>query len=395
MKTENWITAWRNIPNELRMLSIGFGILFFGTGAVQQYIGIWFAERGVPTAGPTGLLLLYLAFLAAGAITYPVIVRLGERNCLVMATAVYSAFIVALITLPTWGFYVAAILCGVAAAVLWAAQTNVLNSPVDDGVRAQASAVFWVVYPLGTGLGTFAMGALMQSFSTAVTFAIFAVISVVAALPFLRISRETHPIPAKQPKARISLFLNGTLLAYCLPLIAVRVIYGLFIYRVPVDINTSLGKVAAGYITAPFFIIPLAGSLFGDRLTRWPRRTPVFLGYAFSLAGLVCLYNARGWTGFSASVLCAAMGSAILNPVTNLFAGDLAQGDHLRRVGSTTAFLAPCGIVASLFTSRLVEGRGLYLAVAAALLLSLIPFLRLERLSRDTLRHRVRPPKQP
>ncbi len=111
MKTENWITAWRNIPNELRMLSIGFGILFFGTGAVQQYIGIWFAERGEPTAAPTGLLLLYLAFLAAGTTTYPVIVRLGERNCLVMATAVYSAFIVAMITLPAWGFYVAAQRC--------------------------------------------------------------------------------------------------------------------------------------------------------------------------------------------------------------------------------------------------------------------------------------------
>ena len=75
---------------------LGFAVLFFGIGAVQQFTTVWFKSISLPAVGKTALLFLYTSFFFASIFSHRFVEILGVKRCFMLSTVVYAAFILTL-----------------------------------------------------------------------------------------------------------------------------------------------------------------------------------------------------------------------------------------------------------------------------------------------------------
>ncbi|MBN3283807.1 MFS11 protein, partial [Polyodon spathula] len=89
--------------------------------------------------------IIYGVFSASNLIAPSVVAVIGPQISMFVCGLFYSAYIAVFIYPLTWSFYTASVLVGIAAAVLWTAQGNVLTINSTDTTIGRNSGIFWAL----------------------------------------------------------------------------------------------------------------------------------------------------------------------------------------------------------------------------------------------------------
>lgn len=376
------------VHRDVWILSLGFGFLFFGTGAAQQYVSLLLTSRGLaPYAGTNVLLILYGFYLSGCLITHHAVRTWGERICLLGAASMYAVFILSIAHAPLWACYMAAAGCGVAAAILWTAQLLLLNRLKEGSSAERSAGVFHTLYSLGNGVGTLTAGIVTSRYGLSIAFwaMVIAAVCAVGIFSFLSSVDGNRAEQVQKQGSESAAFPWRRFVAFAAFSLSARMVYGLVIARLPMDIGKQLGAGAVGVVTSLVFLIPIFFPSVAAELTlRWGRFASAILGCALSVGGVVVLYWASDYPRFIAGTICAALGQSILYPLTTVFP-QLFPAAHRRQIAVWLAFANACGIVFTLILARSVSSSSIYLAVAGIMSL----------LSGSCLRHLWSQPEQP
>uniref|UniRef100_A0A8C4SVI1 UNC93-like protein MFSD11 n=1 Tax=Erpetoichthys calabaricus TaxID=27687 RepID=A0A8C4SVI1_ERPCA len=134
----------------LNIIILGFSFMFIFTafqtcGNVEQTVIKSLNATDFQGSGYTSLAIIYGVFSASNLISPSVVAILGPQISLFLSGLVYSFYIAIFIHPLTWTFYTASVLLGIAAAVLWTAQGNVLTINSKDTTIGRNSGIFWAL----------------------------------------------------------------------------------------------------------------------------------------------------------------------------------------------------------------------------------------------------------
>uniref|UniRef100_A0A8C7XKP2 Major facilitator superfamily domain containing 11 n=1 Tax=Oryzias sinensis TaxID=183150 RepID=A0A8C7XKP2_9TELE len=130
------------------IIVLGFGFMFMFTafqtcGNIEQTVIKSFNSTEFHGSGYTSMAIIYGVFSASNLIAPSVVAVIGPQLSMFFSGLLYSCYIAVFIYLYTWSFYTASVLVGVAAAVLWTAQGNVLAINSSDSTIGRNSGIFW------------------------------------------------------------------------------------------------------------------------------------------------------------------------------------------------------------------------------------------------------------
>ncbi|XP_059413591.1 UNC93-like protein MFSD11 [Carassius carassius] len=130
------------------VLGLGFMVMFtaFGTcGNIEQTVIKSFNSTEFHGSGYTSMAIIYAVFSASNLIAPSVIAVIGPQLSLFFSGLVYSGYIAVFIHPYTSSFYTLSVLLGIAAAVLWTAQGNLLTINSKDSTIGRNSGIFWAL----------------------------------------------------------------------------------------------------------------------------------------------------------------------------------------------------------------------------------------------------------
>uniref|UniRef100_A0A8C1BGA7 Major facilitator superfamily domain containing 11 n=1 Tax=Cyprinus carpio carpio TaxID=630221 RepID=A0A8C1BGA7_CYPCA len=130
------------------ILGLGFMVMFtaFGTcGNIEQTVIKSFNSTEFHGSGYTSMAIIYAVFSASNLIAPSVIAVIGPQLSLFFSGLVYSGYIAVFIHPYTSSFYTLSVLLGIAAAVLWTAQGNLLTINSKDSTIGRNSGIFWAL----------------------------------------------------------------------------------------------------------------------------------------------------------------------------------------------------------------------------------------------------------
>ncbi|KAK3520760.1 hypothetical protein QTP70_032333 [Hemibagrus guttatus] len=130
------------------VLGLGFMLMFtaFQTcGNIEQTVIKSFNSTEFHGSGYTSMAIIYGVFSASNLIAPSVVAVIGPQLSLFFSGLIYSGYIAMFIHPFTWSFYTASVLVGIAAAVLWTAQGNLLTINSSDSSIGRNSGIFWAL----------------------------------------------------------------------------------------------------------------------------------------------------------------------------------------------------------------------------------------------------------
>ncbi|CAK6979474.1 Hypothetical predicted protein [Scomber scombrus] len=134
----------------LNIIILGFGFMFMFTafqtcGNIEQTVLKSFNSTEFHGSGYTSMAIIYGVFSASNLIAPSVVAVIGPQLSMFFSGLLYSGYIAMFIYPYTWSFYTASVLVGVAAAILWTAQGNVLAINSTDANIGRNSGIFWAL----------------------------------------------------------------------------------------------------------------------------------------------------------------------------------------------------------------------------------------------------------
>uniref|UniRef100_A0AAX7VEL6 Major facilitator superfamily domain containing 11 n=1 Tax=Astatotilapia calliptera TaxID=8154 RepID=A0AAX7VEL6_ASTCA len=134
----------------LNIIILGFGFMFMFTafqtcGNIEQTVIKSFNSTEFHGSGYTSMAIIYGVFSASNLIAPSVVAVIGPQLSMFFSGLLYSLYIAMFIYPYTWSFYTASVLVGIAAAVLWTAQGNVLTINSTDSTIGRNSGIFWAL----------------------------------------------------------------------------------------------------------------------------------------------------------------------------------------------------------------------------------------------------------
>jgi len=95
--------------------------------------------------GYVSLAIIYAVFSVANFIAPPIVSKVGPRIALLLGGLCYCIFIGSLIYPFVWSLYVASVIVGLGAAVIWTAQGNFLTINSNKDTMGRNSGIFWAL----------------------------------------------------------------------------------------------------------------------------------------------------------------------------------------------------------------------------------------------------------
>ncbi|XP_078081645.1 UNC93-like protein MFSD11 [Mustelus asterias] len=130
------------------ILGLSFMLVFsaFQTcGNIEQTVIKSINSTQFHGSGYTSLAIIYTVFSASNLLTPSIVALLGARLSMFISGLIYSAYAAVFIEPFTWSFYLASVIIGVAAAVIWTAQGNCLTTNSDESTIGRNSGIFWAL----------------------------------------------------------------------------------------------------------------------------------------------------------------------------------------------------------------------------------------------------------
>uniref|UniRef100_A0A8C2DRU3 Major facilitator superfamily domain containing 11 n=1 Tax=Cyprinus carpio TaxID=7962 RepID=A0A8C2DRU3_CYPCA len=296
------------------VLGLGFMVTFtaFGTcGNIEQTVIKSFNSTEFHGSGYTSMAIIYAVFSASNLIAPSVIAVIGPQLSLFFSGLVYSGYIAVFIHPYTSSFYTLSVLLGIAAAVLWTAQGNLLTINSKDSTIGRNSGIFWALMQFSLFFGNLYIFFAWHGKShitdkdRQTVFITLTVISLVGNFLFFLIQRpdpepapsdaSESPLPADISDSSSSLcsqaldafkdYLNCSVETMWLPICpGLELTFYSGVYGTCLGAMTQFGEDAKGLIGLSGILIGvgeiLGGGVFGilDKCNRFGRNPVVFLG---------------------------------------------------------------------------------------------------------------------
>uniref|UniRef100_A0A8C2DTH9 Major facilitator superfamily domain containing 11 n=1 Tax=Cyprinus carpio TaxID=7962 RepID=A0A8C2DTH9_CYPCA len=285
------------------VLGLGFMVTFtaFGTcGNIEQTVIKSFNSTEFHGSGYTSMAIIYAVFSASNLIAPSVIAVIGPQLSLFFSGLVYSGYIAVFIHPYTSSFYTLSVLLGIAAAVLWTAQGNLLTINSKDSTIGRNSGIFWALMQFRYILLVLKNVVLVSDKDRQTVFITLTVISLVGNFLFFLIQRpDPEPAPSDASESplpadisdsssvkSIQLAMTKEMLLLSIPFAysGLELTFYSGVYGTCLGAMTQFGEDAKGLIGLSGILIGvgeiLGGGVFGilDKCNRFGRNPVVFLG---------------------------------------------------------------------------------------------------------------------
>uniref|UniRef100_V9KM26 UNC93-like protein MFSD11 n=1 Tax=Callorhinchus milii TaxID=7868 RepID=V9KM26_CALMI len=132
------------------ILILGFAFMFIFTafqtcGNVEQTVIKSLNHTRFKGSGYNSLAIIYGVFSASNLLAPSIVAVIGPQLSMIFSGFIYSAYVAVFIEPYTWSFYLASVIIGIAAAVLWTAQGNCLTINSDENTIGRNSGIFWAL----------------------------------------------------------------------------------------------------------------------------------------------------------------------------------------------------------------------------------------------------------
>jgi MFS family permease len=373
------------MDRNIKLLSLGFALIFFGYNGTQQYITAYFDSIGQLSMGFNVLLVVYFSFMLASPLSPVFVFKYTTKSCILVSTITYSTFIISLISGIDLVIFTAAVFLGIGAAVMWTAQNTYIIRISKKEVYGANSGFFTTLFNLGTGLGIIVFGYLMVQFSFDVSIIVFSIMPVIGIGLMLTLREPPHPEGEKkgEPLKLMRMAMSsGTVLKLSTIWFSFTFVMGLAIGILPIQISRSIGLEYIGILSSLFFLLPIATSYaFGKLSDVTGRMKLILFSYILGFLGLVVLYIWADAIGLIMGIILLALNYSLLRPITMALPGDLADGENLVIITALFWTMRIVGAFIALLISAIFAIELTYLVSMGILIVSLLlvfPVLRKE-----------------
>jgi len=380
------------VSKQVKILSLGFLLIFFGFGAIQYYQVVYFAQADMAEVGFWSLILIYLFLTLFCPLAAFFVSKYGAKRCMIFASLFYSLFILTLLAKSVFLVYFASILLGIAASFLWIGQNSYLIRASDKESYGADSGFFTVLTYLGGGLGVIILGFLVSQFSFRMPFLLYAVFPIFGffslfLLTDLRAEKKQNyfPLIKKAFTSVTALKLSG--LGFM-----VNFVLGLTLGIIPIEIKNTLGLFYVGILSSLFYIFPILFSYFFGKLSDIQGREKIIIfSYIPLLLGLISLTISSNALFLVLGIVALALNWAVARPILYALVGDIATTSNLETISALFWTIQNMGILSALVISQFFksEARIIYLISIFIAVISFWILLPLLRLKIEKIREKI------
>ena len=259
-------------------LGIAFLLIAIGFNGVQQYLTSYFSDLGYISIGFNSLIIIYFFFAISSPISSIFVSKYGAKKSMILASIFYSLFIFSVIDKNILLIYLSSALLGIAAALIWTGQGTYLIRASEKTNFGKNAGIFTTTFFLGTAIGIFTLGFLIEKISFQLSFTIFLLFPLLGFLTFFKLKDiKTN----QQIKNRFNLVKKSIKSLTALKLSSIwfsqSFVFGLSLGLIPLTIKNILGITFVSILLPLFYIMPILFSyLFGKQSDKIGRGKSIF-----------------------------------------------------------------------------------------------------------------------
>jgi len=376
------------ISKRIKIFSFCFFIIFFAYHGINQFLTVYFSNIGNVKVVFFSFVLNYSSLLVSNLFSGFLVSKIGLRKCLIFGSFFYSLFIFAVFSQSLFLFYLASILLGFGASLLWTAQGTFLVRFSDPTQYGRSSGFFSVILHIGSVLGILIFGFLINKISFQNSFLMFAFLPLIATIIFLWL--EEKELPAVDLKEKLEQFKkmlkNTHVLRFSLSWFAFHLVIAAVFGQVPLGIKKYFNLSSIGTITPLFYFLPIVVSYyFGKKSDAKGRKNFLILAYILAATGFA-LFTVQSVFNLNKLffILCfflISLGSAIFVSLRFASVGDAASDGNLEYLTAITLLAGNAGSVLIFLINIYFSAAFSYFFSFILILLSLIiasPVLKLD-----------------
>lgn len=356
---------------EIKFLSLGFLLIFFGYNATQQYLTTYFSTLGSQDLGFRSLILIFLSFLLSGPLSALVVAKYGAKKSMIIASLFYFLFIASLTTRDLF-IYFTSILVGVAASILWTGQNSYLVKASDEKNYGENSGFFNSALTLGSACGILMLGFLINTFNFKLSFLIFSTLPLIglillSQLKAQKVEQKTNQLKLikKSIKSISALKLSAFYFAFSF-------VFGLVLGLVPLEIKNTLSITYVGPLTFIFWIMPILFSYISGKISDIKgRKIMIMSAYIFGSLGLASLYFLQSSILLIVAIVLLALSYAIFRPMSFALVGDVSTERNLIPLTALFWMAQNIGVLFALVISSQIQTSVIYLISIGVIISSL------------------------
>lgn len=369
-----------SISKQVQLLGLSFLFLFTGFNGVQQYVTTFFSQIGLSSVGFHSLILIYLFFTLSDPFSAIFVSKYGAKKSMATGAVFYALFILILATKSLVLIYLASMILGIGASLLWTGQNSYLVRITNDENRGTNAGFFGTLLFLGSAIGVIAFGFLIAKFSYQWTFLFAALLAFLGFLLLLRL----QDIRSEKPENHLLLLRKAIMskTAWKLSTIwfSVYFAYGLAIGIIPIEIKKTMGISYVGSLSSLFYITPIFLTLGLGKLSDKKGRKGILLtSFVICILGLITLYFSHEAILLIIGILLIALYFSMVYPLTLALVGDVSTKSNLEYLTAFFWMIQNIGVVSSLLLSAFIQTKMIYVISIVALLITffiLIPLLK-------------------
>jgi MFS family permease len=380
-------------PRNVLLLSVAFFLIFCGFDGAQQYVTVLLEEMGIGETGFLSLVLIYLAFTVSNPLAPIVITRIGAKRSMCLSVVFYALYPSLVPSGSTALICFGSILVGVAAGVLWTAQSSYLIRASDEQDYGKNSGFFTTVFMCGGGIGVFCLGWILKPVGFQQSFSICAVIALLSIIPLLMIADLRAPVQARksflqQVKAIIK---SKTLLRLSPLWFSFNLIFGLLLGRFPLEIKQAINLQAVAMLIGIFYCMSLLSLVGGAWSDRVGRKWMLIITNSLRLLGLaILMIQPDHPILLSVGILVLAVDLSVARPLANALIGDISADEYKETISGLAWMAQTLGMSVAFMLSVWLDARLLYAIILISIVVSgIFPLRLLLRQSFDEIKLQI------
>lgn len=223
------------------LISFFFALIFFGYNGAEAFITVFYDQVGLKQVALTAQGLAYTFILLSTLVTPWINGKIGLRNTMLVAAAVYALYIAGYATGNIPLIFVLSALNGLAIGLLWNSRNTYLLKVVEDNrdkfSSGEATGIADSARALGGTLGGLAAGWLASYLGLSNLFLVFSMVIALSLLIGFNIKpleREATAIPFRQVFSKVTDGNVWLLMPFCL---AVNSMWGISLATLSVNVS--------------------------------------------------------------------------------------------------------------------------------------------------------------
>lgn len=361
------------IRPSVKFLTFCFFLMFLGYNGVQQYVTVFFAEKGIPFVGFYSLILIYVFLSVFSPVAGAFVSRYGPKKAMVGAAAFYGVYMLSLLSGSLILVYVGSAFLGIAAAFLWNGQNVYLIKSSVENTSGRSAGLFTVAISASAAFGILLVWYLQRFLSLDTIFLMFSVLPLISFILFFFLPAvETTNVPNKFRLLKRAI-LSKTAMRLSLLWFGLAFISGLALGFLPLDVKDLFGVSFVGPLSVVFYVIPILFAYFSGRISdAFGRKPMIVVSFIVCSLSLIVLYFATSLSLMIMGIVLLTTYYAVTRTITYALVGDISTSENLSSLTSLFWAIQNIGTVCALLVALILAGKGVYLGSLGFVVVSLV-----------------------